>query len=554
MTMNSTTAILDLETNKKHNTIWCVGIKIIGGQSEGLVLTTPSDLLSHLRGSNVKTIVGHNIIGFDLPVLRDVWGIDLWEYNVKIVDTLVMSRLFNPSLDGGHSLEAWGQRLGYPKIDFDDYDSGYSEAMAEYCIRDVEVTARLHQELSKLLRDSKFNPRSVDLEHEVARITDDMCRAGFSFDISKAEHIHLDHMRRMNAITAELQQRWPPIVTERWSEKTGKRLKDSVEEFNVGSRLQIAKRLESEGVEFKHFTETGRAKIDETTLAGIDHPAAQLCSEYLSLQKLSGMVESWLEKVDRETGRIHGYVNPCGAITGRMTHSNPNLGQIPRRGGSLYRELYRASEGMVLVGADASQLELRMLAHYMQDPEYTEAIISGDVHTLNQERAGLPTRDDAKTFIYAFLYGAGDAKIGSIVGGSAKDGKAIKAKFLSGLPKLAELKNKISKIAAKGSLPGLDGRRIRVRSEHAALNTLLQGAGAVVMKQAIVCAEWALQETCWQLLAQVHDEFQAETHPDTADKVGQELVNGIKSAGSLLQLRCPLDGEYKIGSSWAETH
>lgn len=291
---------------------------------------------------------------------------------------------------------------------------------------------------------------------------------------------------------------------------------------------------------------------------------AILIRDYLMLQKRVAQIESWLEAV-KEDGRVHGKVLTNGAVTGRMTHSSPNMAQIPNAG-SVYghecRECWTVEEGNVLVGCDASGLELRMLAHYMKDDDYVRTVTEGsskdgtDVHTVNQRAAGLATRDNAKTFIYAFLYGAGDAKIGSIVGGSAKDGERLKAKFLKQTPALARLLDRVKRQAAKGWVPGLDGRRIWVRSEHAALNSLLQGAGAIVMKKALCIFYDKIKANKWpvKLVANVHDEFQFECPPDIAELAGKAARMSIIEAGEHYKLRCPLDGEYKIGRTWKETH
>jgi len=291
---------------------------------------------------------------------------------------------------------------------------------------------------------------------------------------------------------------------------------------------------------------------------------AELIRDYLMLQKRVAQIESWLEAV-KDDGRVHGKVITNGAVTGRMTHSSPNMAQIPNAG-SIYghecRECWTVEDGNVLVGCDASGLELRMLAHYMKDEGYVRTVTEGsakegtDVHTVNQKAAGLYTRDAAKTFIYAFLYGAGDAKIGSIVGGSAKDGAKLKAKFLAQTPSLARLLERVKRTAATGAVPGLDGRRIWVRSEHAALNSLLQGAGAIVMKKALCLFYDKIKENRWKvkLVANVHDEFQFECPPDIAELAGKAARMSIIEAGQHYKLRCPLDGEYKMGRSWRETH
>ena len=180
-----------------------------------------------------------------------------------------------------------------------------------------------------------------------------------------------------------------------------------------------------------------------------------------------------------DDGRVRGYVNSNGAITGRMTHSDPNMAQVPSVAspyGKECRALWGVSNSDThkLVGTDASGLELRCLAHYMNDTNFTEEVLTGDVHTANQRAAGLKTRDQAKTFIYAFLYGAGDVKIGNIVGGDAVDGRRLKDKFLKNTPALARLREAVGRASTRGFLYGLDRRRIAVRSEHSALNTLLQ--------------------------------------------------------------------------------
>ena len=256
---------------------------------------------------------------------------------------------------------------------------------------------------------------------------------------------------------------------------------------------------------------------------------------------------------------MHGQVNAIGAVTGRMTHSSPNMAQVPAVGvpyGTECRALWIVPEGRKLVGVDASGLELRMLAHYMNDKEYTNEILNGDVHTANQVNAGLSTRAQAKTFIYAFLYGAGDAKIGSIVDGGQRLGAKLRQRFLDNTPALAELRERVAIAAQRGYLRGLDGRCLHIRSEHSALNTLLQSAGAVVMKKALAifsqyAPKWNLD---YKLLGSIHDEYQIEARADHADKVGYLMVESIKAAGIAFEMNCPLDGEYKVGNNWAQTH
>ena len=524
------------------------------------------EVIEHLDPSKLQQIIdasdgviAHNGITFDFTVLERLWNINI--PREKMVDTLVMSRLYQPVLDNGHSLRAWGTRLNFNKIEFDatDFAGGLTPEMITYCRRDVEVNVALYKKLRKLFTASEFSQQSIDLERDVAYITAEQERNGFKVDLDLANQHWSTITRRMQEIEDHFQELFPPIVTQRVSEKTGKPLKDHVEHFNPGSRQQVAKRLETLGAKFTELTETGQPVVNEKTLANIDLPEAAVISEYFMLQKRAGLFDGWLKGTDPETSRIHGRVNTMGAITGRMTHSKPNMAQIPSVGspwGEESRSCFTVEEGHVLVGCDASGLELRMLASYMNDPEYTDQILNGDIHTFNQEAAGLATRNQAKTFIYGWLYGAGDAKIGSIVGGSSKRGKQLKEQFLENIPAVGKLMQSVKAAASTGKVRGLDGRWIRIRHEHAALNTLLQGAGAVVMKQALVLAYDSLKAANipFKIVANVHDEWQVETPAHFGDAVGRHLRKGIINAGDVLKLNCPLDGEYKIGSNWAETH
>jgi len=474
----------------------------------------------------------------------------------RVVDTLVLSRLYDPSRQGGHSLRAWGETLGFPKGDHDDW-SCLSPEMIDYCIRDVEVTEAVHK---KLVNDMEgFSQECVDLEHKVQFVVQQQERNGWVLNQGLAHELCGLFKEEMNDIEAELQETFPPIVEQRFSEKTGKRLKDKVTVFNVGSRQQIAERLATKGATWSQKTPSGKPVVDEKTLKENSHVSeAGKVLEYLTLQKRYAQVYSWLEAVE-DDGRVHGRVISNGAVTGRMTHQSPNMAQVPASHspyGHECRSCWTVPEGKKLVGFDASGLELRMLAHYMDDKEFTNVLLTDDIHTRNQMASGLKTRPQAKTFIYAFLYGAGDAKIGSIVGGSATDGANLKQRFLRNTPALESLRERVIRASRRGYLAGLDGRRLRVRSEHSALNTLLQAAGAIVMKKALVILDeyatsWGID---YKFIGNIHDEVQSEVAEHQAEKFGWLAVECLKAAGVHFGLRCPLDGEYKVGYTWAETH
>jgi len=540
---------LDLEANGlTPDVIWCV---VTSENGVSTVHTTPDTLSEALRGS--VSVVGHNLIGYDMPVLERLWGITVAPE--RVLDTLVLSRLYEPSKSGGHSLRNWGECLGFPKGDHTDW-SQLSQEMIDYCIRDVEVTEAVHQKLMQEM--TCFSPNCIELEHKVQASVQQQEINGWTLDQPLARDLCATFKERMNEIEEDLQQKFPPIVHERWSEKTGKQLKDKVEVFNVGSRQQIAKRLSSLGVRFDKVTEKGNPIVDEAVLETIDLPEAKVVSEYLMLQKRYAQVNSWLEHV-KEDGRVHGRVISNGAVTGRMTHQSPNMAQVPASHspyGHECRSCWTVPEGKKLVGFDASGLELRMLAHYMKDEDYTNEIINGDIHTANQRLAGLESRNQAKTFIYALLYGAGDEKLGSVAGGGRTTGKKLRESFLNNLPSFAALKDRVSEAAGRGYLIGLDGRRLQVRSEHSALNTLLQAAGAIVMKKALVILDdyaklWNLD---YKIIGNIHDEVQSEVAEKDAEKFGWLAVECLKAAGLEFNLRCPLDGEYKVGTTWADTH
>ena len=567
--------VLDIETDLSHKKIHVVVTKDID-TGEVRTWKNPNGLNDYLNKATL--LIAHNGIGFDFPVLNRSWKTKIRLKNV--FDTLIVSRLLDPSREQGHSLEAWGQSLGFRKINYKSvwqwlqgrreeydgecFDKPVDSLLESYCIRDVEVCAKLYLKLCNEIFEKQFSQESVELEHKVAAIIAEQERNGFKLDAVYATVLLASIKGRMAEIYEQMQHRWPPYEVARVSEKTGKQLKPLLVTFNPGSRKQIGQKLIELGWKPKQFTPTGHPIVDESVLSKLDIPEAKLIADYLMLQKRVAQIESWLEAV-KEDGRVHGKVITNGAVTGRMTHSSPNMAQIPNAG-SVYghecRECWTVEEGNVLVGCDASGLELRMLAHYMKDEGYVRTVTEGsskdgtDVHTVNQRAAGLATRDNAKTFIYAFLYGAGDAKIGSIVGGTAKDGANLKSKFLRQTPALAKLLDRVAKQAAKGWVPGLDGRRIWVRSEHAALNSLLQGAGAIVMKKALCIFYDKIKANKWsvKLVANVHDEFQFECPPSVAEEAGKAARQSIIDAGIYFNLRCPLDGEYKIGKSWKETH
>lgn len=521
---------------------------------EVLCHTEPATLAPLVK--EYDQIIGHNIIGFDAPVLRRLWNIGIPKS--KAVDTLILSRLLNPQLEGGHSLKAWGLRLKNSKIEFEDYDGGLTDEMVEYCKQDVALTADLYGVLMAGLNEWKDPSQAIKIEHDIAVICKKQEENGFKLDIPSASILKATLSDRMGVLEDTVQAVFPPIVEERWSEKTGKQLKDKVTVFNLASRKQIGERLMNLGWKPSKHTEKGQPIVDEGTLDSVDIPEAQMIAEYLMIQKRVAMIDSWLKHVDEKTSRVHGGIITNGAVTGRMTHRSPNMGQVPsvnKPYGQEIRSLWTVDDGNVLVGTDLAGIELRCLAHYMQDDEWTEELLNGDIHQKNAKAAGL-TRPQAKTLQYAVLYGAGPRKVGSIVGGGAKEGNEILFRFYRNTPKLQQLMEKVAKVAAKGYVPSLDGRRILVRYDHAALNSLLQGCGAIIAKQWCIEAHKVFRQRQIPVkqVAFVHDEIQIETAEKHGEEVAQIMCDAASQAGITLGFRCPVDAESKIGQNWFDTH
>ena len=577
--------IFDIETEGlEGNVIHCIVAKVIGG---GTYLFPPDKLQEGADLiASADVLIGHNIIGFDIPVLKKHFDLNLTNH---IEDTLVVSRLVNPVLTGGHSLENWGYIL-YPneadkrKAQQPDSWENYTEEMGKYCIQDVELNADVYYKLLEQVEN--FSQESVDLEHAVAKIMKEQEIDGFMLDEQKATMLAAKLNSKMAEIEKKVHETFKPkwvddkLVTPKLrkdgtiskvgltNEEMRKCLRSNNQEpfmrqkwvtFNLASRKQIGEYLIDFGWKPIKFTPTGQPIVDESTLEKVKGiPEATLIAEFMMLQKRVAQVSSWLEL--SKDGRVHGFVIPNGAITGRMTHRSPNVAQTPSSNkpyGKECRECWTVPEGYKLVGIDASGLELRVLAHYMKNKEYINEIVNGDIHTTNQNLARLGSRSQAKTFIYALIYGAGDAKIGSVVGGSAKAGATLRSSFIRNLPSLGNLTTSVERAAqTRKYLKALDGRVIHIRKVYSALNTLLQGGGAVIMKTALVLLDNQIKELGLNahFVANVHDEWQIEVKEDQADQVGQLGVQAIRDTQQVLNLNCPLDGEYQIGDNWSETH
>lgn len=581
----------DIETNgllDQLDLVHCIVAKDI---ETGEVFSFNPTTLPHALEllSSAEELVGHNIMGFDLPALRKVYPD--WRYEGRVTDTLIASRLIHADLTGedftknwlpedlpkrlfgSHSLKAWGMRLTHFKDDYDGGWEAWSQEMQDYCEQDVEVTYSLYKHLAI----DDYSKQAVELEHDLAAICEEIGNNGWTFDYKAATKLYSGLAQERAKLEAELQELFEPwevhetIVPKVNNSKLGYEkgvpfTKTKVIEFNPNSRKHIQRCLVAKyGWKPQEWTPSGEAKIDESVLTKLDYPEAKKLAHMFLLQKRIGQLaegrQAWLKLYDETDGKLRHTIVPNGAVTGRATHRSPNLAQVPATRamyGKECRELFTVPEGYELVGSDLSGLELRCLAHYMGDDDYTKQILEGDIHSYNQKAAGLPTRDQAKTYIYAALYGAGSLRLGQIVGGGAKEGTKLKQNFEKAVPAYRQLRDSVAIACERGYLIGLDGRRLAVRSEHAALNTLLQSAGALICKKWLSLIFHELKREGLKdhayIMAWVHDEVQIAVRKGYTNDAGHIARRMAKEAGEAFNLQIPIEAEYSVGRSWADTH
>ena len=538
-------------------------------------------------------LIGHNIVGFDIPVIQQIYP--FFQTKAELFDTLILSRMFFPDilsrdyrkkpigmpakLYGRHALEAWGYRLGDYKGEFGKTTdwSDWSIKMEDYCEQDVHVCVSVFDLMADHDRLNKYQD-SIRLEHDLAAIMAKQETSGWPFDVTAAQKLEATLRTEMDQLADQMREVFPYVdggeMTPKRPNSTRGYIKDAaftkLKEFNPTSRDHIGWAFMTwRGWKPETFTDTGRPKIDEGVLMGIDTEEATIFARILELQKALGQLSdgtnAWLKMVTQK-GRIH-HTCQLATNTGRNAHSRPNLGQTssdPR-----CRSLFLPGKGFRQVGADASGLELRMLGHYLSHFDggaFADVVVNGDIHQQNADRVGC-SRKDVKTLTYAFIYGASDKKIGSSLDKSLSDGEAgvlgkqIRKKFLAAIPGLDGLLTAVQKKAETDILKGLDGRPIRLQGKkHAALNYLLQSAGAIVTKRWGVIAsnmivEAGLQyEVDYQWLSYIHDEWNLAVVPAHVDTVKGILEWSIQDAGHYYKLKVPLNSEAKDGNNWAQVH
>jgi DNA polymerase-1 len=585
--------VFDLESNgllDTISTIHCIVLRHV--ETDEVQTYGPDEIFGALFTlMNAEEVIGHNIIAYDIPALQKVYpGFDILG---QVTDTLVLSRLIcttlaeedsirhakNPGafprkLTGSHSLKAWGIRMSNHKGDYDGGWENYSEEMLDYCVQDTNVTVSIY----KHFMAQGFSQESIDLEHRLAEVCLRIGNNGWTFDEPAAIKLYSTLAQKRQELGGGLDQLFPPWeTTENFIPKVNNKklgyvkgevfVKRKEIQFNPGSRRHIEFCLTQKYAwKPKKFTNTGHAMIDETVLGGLPYPEAKKLAEYFMIQKRIGQLaegpQAWLKRLDPDDGRIRHTIVSGGTVSGRAAHRGPNLAQVPKAGllyGKECRDLFTVPDGWSLLGSDLSGLELRCLAHYLDDGgEYARQILEGDIHTHNQKAAGLDTRDQAKTFIYATMYGGGNQLIGKIAGGGAKKGNALKEAFNKNIPAFAQLKKNLQVAFRRGHLVGLDGRKLFVRSEHKLLSQLLQSSGAIICKKWVDLIDGEINRQYPKdayIVGWIHDEVQIACRTEeVAQNVGDIARRMAQETGHAFKTKIPIAAEFSVGRTWSDTH
>jgi DNA polymerase I len=585
--------------------------------------------------SDVGCLIGHNSIQYDRPSINLLLQGAI-SPDIRMVDTLVISRLLNYSREGGHSLRAWADTLGIPKNPQPPFEWDNPE-LVPYCLENCEVTHEVYKALLPWITSDRWQ-KPIETELTCAGYLAEMHQNGFYLDIDKVKNLRYNILRELDELDTEILRSFPPKTsfirevtpkltkhgTINRSDFRWKRDGDLTDfnggpfslfeyvDFNPGSPSQIVERLNEAGwrptektkghqealrsrekdkEKLAKFQKTGWM-VSETNLATLPDtapPAAKSLALRIMLASRSRTLKEWIDAYNPETRRVHGTVNVLGAWTHRCSHTNPNTGNIPtpqpldetstflkRRANeidSLLRTYWGATPGSYLVGVDAEGIQLRVLAHYINDPRFTRAVTEGtkeegtDPHTLNKVALGSPckSRTDAKTFIYAWLLGAGVGKVAQILGCSLSEARQAVEAFVGFYPGLRYVKDDvIPSDAARGYFEGFDGRYVSIvgddqgSREHFALAGYLQNGEVVVMKRAkqIWYPRLIKERIPFELVNFVHDEWQTQVNAgrDVAEYVASVQKDSIRLAGEQLNLLCPMSGSSDIGLTWKDTH
>lgn len=546
-------------------------------------------------------LVGHNLVAFDLPLVNRFWGSRV--PISRAVDTLLLSMLYSPNLEGGHSLEAWGQRLKYPKLPFKDF-SRLTWEMITYCENDVSLTKRLFNRLTRRMRDVGFTERGAALETDAWHIIQNKQRRhGFPFDFKRASELYVMLRSRQEELRTKIYETWPPVL--RVVGEYKKAYKSDGEpsaqyrrhgeqyprievredgsyqafdwvEFNLGSPKQRVDKLLEAGWTPTAYTKAGNPKVDEDSLLRFAEEngseAGALLARWLVIYSRANALNDWLNNYNEKTGAIHGSLWLAGSL--RYRHDHPNSANIPsirfgpdghpllgEDGGFTYeaRDLWTCGdrERYSLVGIDAKGIQLRILAHYLLDDEFNKAILSEDPHTYNQNTWGLGSRATAKTILYAIVMGAGDGRVASEAGISFADAKATKKQLFSRVPGFPKLIGRLkTEWERTGRIRLCDGTPILVPMDYRVIPYLLQGDESKIMKQAAVYLDYEIRKNKFDAhkVGDIHDEWQFVVLTEQLELFVKAALSVFPKAGQSFNYSIPIEGDVKVGKTWAETH
>jgi DNA polymerase-1 len=606
--------ILDVEGDGlPSKQLWCVAtIDVATGEENLFTDLREATLYLQAKKREGFKFVGHNIIGYDAPTLNRLLKVGLTISD--LVDTMVLSMVYSPSFDGGHSLENWGLKLRMPKGDHSDF-SRYTEAMGKYCLQDTRICKEIFLRITKRMLALGFTEIGLEIEHRAWYLIQKQMQNGFAFDRVSAEVLYGTIRQKENELQEEIYKYWPPQLEvvgtfKRPFKKDGSpsanyerhqqqypvvRLKNSSPEyecldyvyFNIGSPKQRIDKLLSLGWKPLEFTKpskthpngqpkaTDKGQLVPSLLDFVEKSGKEevrLIAQWIEYNSRANMINTWLEAYNEDTGCIHGSLWLANTL--RYRHSNPNSANIPAvrkdkdkkpllREAGVYtyeaRALWttRDPSSRCLVGVDAKGIQLRVLAHYLNNPEFTDVVINGDPHSYNQEIGEFESRDLAKTFIYAFFLGAGDAKVGSLIRGSAKDGRDLKARFVERTPGLKRLLNDLKgQVKRTGRIRLVDGTPVIVDRIHTVLAYLLQGDESRIMKKAAILIDEEIRRRKLDVLkvGDIHDEFQFDVAKENVTEFRKVCEECFIRAGKFFNYSVPIDCDSKVGLTWAETH
>ena len=607
--------VFDIESNgllDEITTIWCLVCQDVDTKEIYSFSDHDENLPSLAEGyellKKADALIGHNIIGYDIPALKIVTGIDL--IDKKCYDTLIMSQMLRYKRTHRHGLKGWGEKLGDNKLDYNDWTK-YTREMLTYCIQDVELNTNVYEVLVKEFRTLAAHfpliAKGLQVEHDVSKFNTIVREQGWNFDVAKAK-ANLKNMKakaksiedliepqlgtyeflidnepktakykkngEYNAVTCRLLSDYlkrdvKPTDTHLWPPE---RVFQRVEERQVklGQLDHVKQWLLSIGWKPDEYTRkmTPRGwvnvspKFTETSLKPLGEFGEAL-GTYYTLRNRISVLESWLGNL--KDGRIHGNMWTIGTPSFRARHEViVNLPGVHASYGRELRELFAADEGENIVGADSSGNQLRGLCHYVGNEEFTQEVIYGDQHQRNADALGC-SRSVAKSFLYAYLFGAGDSKLGQVLSGKSnpKVGKKARADFSSAIKGLNEIKTKVEgewnrkqHTQGAGWIHGLDGRPVFINSEHQCLNYLLQSAEGITCKAAVSYQMQKIKEEGLRAKPRIfyHDETAWTVHPDDAERVGQILKDSFKEAPKWFGVECMDGGDAIIGTTYADVH